>query len=128
MANSGHFDIEIDLAGLKEASDSERRVRAFMDEYVLGGKKLFVLGEGRLVNLAAAEGHPSEVMSTSFCGQTLACEYGVRNKGKMPVQVIQLPEEIDNRIAGLQLAAMGIDIDTMTAEQVEYSQSWQEGT
>ena len=128
MANSGHFDNEIDLAGLKGKAASERRVRPFMDEFVLSGKKLFVLGEGRLVNLAAAEGHPSEVMSTSFCGQTLACEYGAQNKGKMPVQVIQLPQEIDDKIAGLQLSTMGIEIDTMTADQKDYSRSWKEGT
>ena len=84
MANSGHFDIEIDLAALTKASTSTRRVRPFMDEYVLAGTKLFVLGEGRLVNLAAAEGHPSEVMSTSFCGQALAVRVRRRNRGKMP--------------------------------------------
>ena len=99
-----------------------------MDEYVLDGKKLFILGEGRLVNLAAAEGHPSEVMSTSFCGQALACEYGVKNKGKMENKVIQLPEEIDNEIAGLQLTAMGLRIDELTPEQVKYLSSWEEGT
>jgi adenosylhomocysteinase len=128
MANSGHFDIEVDLKSLREASDSERRVRPFMDEFILGGKKLFVLGEGRLINLAAAEGHPSEVMSTSFCGQALSCEYGVKNRGKMPNSVIQLPEEIDDSIAGLQLKVMGIGIDSLTAEQVAYMNSWEEGT
>jgi adenosylhomocysteinase len=128
MANSGHFDIEIDLAGLRKASDSARRVRPFMEEFVLEGKKLFVLGEGRLINLAAAEGHPSEVMSTSFCGQSLACEYGAKNRGKLPVQVIQLPEELDDRISGLQLQAMGLAIDSLTPEQVKYLSSWEEGT
>ncbi|MBN1697014.1 MAG: adenosylhomocysteinase [Spirochaetales bacterium] len=128
MLNSGHFDIEIDLASLREAGDSSRKVRPFMDEYVLGGKKLFVLGEGRLVNLAAAEGHPSEVMSTSFCGQALSCEYGAKNRGKMENKVIQLPAEIDDEIAGLQLKAMGITIDTLTAEQIAYLDSWEEGT
>lgn len=128
MANSGHFDIEIDLEALHKAASSERRVRPSMDEYILGGKKLFVLGEGRLVNLAAAEGHPSEVMSTSFCGQVLACEYGVKNKGRMPNKVIQLPEEIDNEISGLQLQTMGIEIDDLTPDQVKYLNSWEEGT
>jgi adenosylhomocysteinase len=128
MANSGHFDIEIDIASLKKAAKSERRVRSFMDEYILNGKKLFILGEGRLVNLAAAEGHPSEVMSTSICGQALACEYGAKNKGKMKNEVIQLPEEIDDAIAGLQLKAMGIKIDEMTPEQIKYMNSWEEGT
>ena len=99
-----------------------------MDEYTLRGKKLFVLGEGRLVNLAAAEGHPSEVMSTSFCGQALACEYGVKNKGKMPKAVIQLPEEMDDAIAALQLEAMGVRIDELTKDQVAYMASWKEGT
>ena len=128
MANSGHFDIEIDLDSLKEAAASERRVRPLMDEYVLDGKKLFVLGEGRLVNLAAAEGHPSEVMSTSFCGQALSCEYGVKNRGKLPNRVIQLPEKLDDTIAGLQLQVMGVSIDAMTPDQVEYMSTWQEGT
>jgi adenosylhomocysteinase len=128
LANSGHFDIEIDLKSLRDSASLQRRVRPFMDEFVLDGKKIFVLGEGRLVNLAAAEGHPSEVMSTSFCGQSMACEYGVNNRGKLPVRVLQLPEEIDDEIAGLQLTAMGIRIDRMTPEQVEYVNSWQEGT
>ncbi len=128
MANSGHFDVEIEVDKLKEASSSYKRVRPFMDEYILDGKRLFILGEGRLVNLAAAEGHPSEVMSTSFCGQALACEYGVKNRDKLPNKVIQLPEEIDDEIAGLQLKAMGIEIDELTPEQIEYLNSWEEGT
>ncbi len=128
MANSGHFDLEIQVSKLKEEASSERRVRPFMDEYVLDGKKLFVLGEGRLINLAAAEGHPSEVMATSFCGQALSCEYGAKNRGKMPNKVIQLPEEIDDTIARIQLEAIGIKIDTLTEEQVKYLNSWEEGT
>ncbi len=99
-----------------------------MDEYILGGNKLFVLGEGRLINLAAAEGHPSEVMSTSFCGQALACEYGAKNRDSMKNEVIQLPEEIDDEISGLQLKAMGLEIDKMTDEQIKYMSSWEEGT
>jgi len=128
LANSGHFDIEIDVAGMEKISSSKRRVRPFLDEYVVDGKKIFLCGEGRLVNLAAAEGHPSEVMSTSFCGQALAVEYCVKNKGKMPIKVIQLPEEIDDSIARLQLDAMDIEIDKMTEEQKKYMESWQEGT
>src|SRR3989344_3914272 len=128
IANSGHFDIEIDVKGLKEIASSERRVRPFLDEYVVNGKKIFLCGEGRLVNLAAAEGHPSEVMSTSFCGQALACEYLARNKGKLSIKVIQLPEGIDDDIAKLQLNAMEIEIDELTAEQKKYLASWQEGT
>lgn len=128
MANSGHFDLEIDIKSLSKAASSKRKVRPFMDEYMLGKKKLFILGEGRLVNLAAAEGHPSEVMSTSFCGQALACEYGVINRGKMPNNVIQLPEKIDDEIARLQLKAMGLKTDRLTPEQKKYLNSWEEGT
>ncbi len=128
MANAGHFDIEIDLKSLRETARSERRMRPFMDEYQLEGKRIFVLGEGRLVNLAAAEGHPSEVMSTSFCGQVLASEFGVQNRGKLPLKVIQLPEEIDDEIAALQLKAMDARIDQLTPEQIQYLSTWEEGT
>ncbi|MFW6334293.1 MAG: adenosylhomocysteinase [Desulfosalsimonas sp.] len=128
LANSGHFDNELQLDALREAASSCRQVRPSMEEYILNGKKLFVLGEGRLVNLAAAEGHPSEVMSTSFCGQALACEYGVKNKDRLEAGVLQLPEEIDDEIAGLQLKAMGIEIDQLSREQKDYLDSWEEGT
>jgi len=127
LANSGHFDAEININQLKTVAKS-RRVRPFLDEYSVDGKKIYVCGEGRLVNLAAAEGHPSEVMSTSFCGQALACEYAAKNKGKMPAKVIQLPEEIDDDISKLQLEAMSIEIDMLTQEQKKYLESWQEGT
>ncbi|MBI2650703.1 adenosylhomocysteinase [Candidatus Woesearchaeota archaeon] len=127
LANSGHFDAEINVNELKKIA-KPRRVRPFLDEYKVNGKKIYVCGEGRLVNLAAAEGHPSEVMSTSFCGQALAVEYAVKNKGKLPIKVIQLPEEIDNYIADLQLEAMGIEIDKLTKEQKKYIESWEEGT
>jgi adenosylhomocysteinase len=127
LANSGHFDAEININELKKIAKS-RRVRPFLDEFLFNGKKIFICGEGRLVNLAAAEGHPSEVMSTSFCGQALACEYAVKNNGKLQKTVIQLPEEIDDHIAKLQLEAMEIKIDTLTEEQKEYLESWQEGT
>ncbi|MFO7838669.1 MAG: adenosylhomocysteinase [Desulfosalsimonadaceae bacterium] len=128
LANSGHFDIELDLKSLNQAASAHKQVRPFMEEYTLDGKKLFVLGEGRLINLAAGEGHPSEVMSTSFCGQALSCEYGVKNRETLPVEVLQLPGEIDNRIAELQLTAMGININQLTDEQKEYLNSWEEGT
>src|SRR3989338_5477429 len=128
VANSGHFDCEIDVAGLASVSSSTEKIRPFMDQYILNGKKIFVLGEGRLINLAAAEGHPSAVMATSFCGQALACEYIVKNKGKLGVQVIQLPAEIDDMISRLQLADIGVSFDEMTAEQKKYMSSWQEGT
>ncbi len=128
LCNSGHFDNEIDIPALEKGAESKREVRTSMDEYIVCGKKIFVLGEGRLVNLAAAEGHPSEVMSTSFCGQALACEYGVQNRGKMENKVLQLPVELDDDISGLQLTAMGIEIDELTQEQKDYLDSWEEGT
>jgi len=127
LANSGHFDAEINLAALKKVAKS-RQVRPSLEEYTLNGKKLYVCGEGRLVNLAAAEGHPSEVMSTSFCGQALACEFVVKNKGKLQPEVIELPAHIDDAIAKLQLDAMDIRIDDLTAEQKKYMESWEEGT
>jgi adenosylhomocysteinase len=127
LANSGHFDAEINVGELKKHAKS-RQMRSFMEEYNLSGKKIFVLAEARLVNLGAAEGHPSEVMSTSFCGQALACEYLVKNKGKMKNEVITLPAEIDDYIAKLQLEALHIKIDTLTEEQKKYLTSWREGT
>jgi adenosylhomocysteinase len=127
VANSGHFDIEIDVAGMNKKW-AKRRIRPFLEEYDVSGRKIFLCAEGRLVNLGAAEGHPSEVMATSFAGQSLACEYLVKNKGKLKPSVITLPEEIDSRIAGLQLAAMGVKIDVLTDEQKKYLASWDEGT
>ncbi len=128
LANSGHFDVEIDVAGIKKAAKSTRRIRPFMDEYSVDGKRIYILGEGRLINLAAAEGHPSEVMATSFAGQALAVEYLVKNKGKLPAKVLALPEKIDNEIAELQLKAMGVKRDGLTGEQKKYLESWKEGT
>lgn len=129
LANSGHFDCELDLKALESKSRRKRRVRHYLDEYLMpSGKILYVAGEGRLVNLASAEGHPSEVMSLSFLGQALACEYLVKNRGKLPMTVITLPPEIDDFISGLQLTAMGITIDELTPEQVKYLASWKEGT
>ncbi len=129
LANSGHFDNEIDMQGLEEMSASKRRVRHYLDEYVQkDGRVIYVAGEGRLVNLASAEGHPSEVMSLSFCGQALACEYLVKNKGNLPCDVVTLPSEIDDEISALQLNAMDLEIDELTEEQVKYLASWEEGT
>ncbi len=129
LANSGHFDVEIDVAALNKEAKSVKRVRWQLDEYVLpGGKKVYLCAEGRLVNLAAAEGHPSEVMDLSFCGQALAIEFGVKNKGKLGPKVHVLPEEIDREIAELKLKAMGIKKDELTAEQKRYLASWEEGT
>ena len=129
LANSGHFDNEVDVAGLKKAAKNSRNIRPMFDEYDLGnGKVVFLAGEGRLVNLAAAEGHPSTVMAMSFCNQALAVEYGVNNRGKLTPGVHELPKEIDREVARLQLEAMGIRIDKLTAEQKKYLTSWQEGT
>ncbi len=127
IANSGHFDVEIDVAGMN-AKYPKRQVRDALEEYSVNGKKIYLCAEGRLVNLAAAEGHPSEVMATSFCGQILACEYICSNKGKMKPGVITLPPEADARIAQLQLEAMGIKIDSLTKEQESYLTSWEGGT
>jgi len=129
LANSGHFDVEIDYNGLKKVATKVREIRPFVEEFTLkNGRRILTLGQCRLVNLSMAEGHPSEVMATSFCGQALASEYAVKNKGKMPNSVIQLPEEIDNEIASLQLQAMGVSIDKLDKEQMEYLSSWSEGT
>ncbi len=129
LANSGHFDNEIDLKALEQKATRKRRVRHYLDEYLMkSGRVVYVAGEGRLVNLASAEGHPSEVMSLSFCGQALACLYLVEHKGKMKPEVITLPPEIDDYISKLQLTAMGLGIDALTEEQKKYLGSWQEGT
>ena len=129
LANSGHFDCELDLETLEKKARRKRRVRHYLDEYLLSsGRVLYVAGEGRLVNLASAEGHPSEVMSLSFCGQALACEYLVKNKDTLKPGVITLPSEIDNTISAYQLATMGVAIDELTAEQRKYLASWEEGT
>jgi len=129
LANSGHFDNEIDMEALEKAAKRKRRVRHYLDEYLMkDGRVIYVAGEGRLVNLASAEGHPSEVMSLSFCGQALACEYLAKHRGKLPNEVLTLPDTVDDLIARLQLEAMGLSIDTLTSEQVEYLKSWREGT
>ncbi len=129
VCNSGHFDIEIDLKSLKEMAGEVKTVRNFTEEYRLtNGKSVVVLGEGRLVNLAAAEGHPSAVMDMSFANQALACEYLVKNKGKLEPGIHSIPEELDREIARLKLQAMGIAIDSLTAEQIEYINSWTMGT
>ncbi|MCG2724567.1 MAG: adenosylhomocysteinase [Nanoarchaeota archaeon] len=127
LANSGHFDAEINLKELSKIAQ-KRNIRANMDEYSFDGKKIFILGEGRLVNLAAAEGHPSLVMSFSFCDQALACEYAVKNKGKLNIAVHKLPDEVDDNVAKIHLEAMGIHFDVLTEEQKKYLASWEEGT
>ena len=129
VCNSGHFDIEIDLKSLGAKATEIKEVRNFTQEYKLpNGKTVVVLGEGRLVNLAAAEGHPSAVMDMSFANQALACEYLVKNKGKLEPRIYNIPAELDKEIARLKLQAMGIAIDALTAEQIEYINSWTSGT
>jgi adenosylhomocysteinase len=129
MANSGHFNAEINIPVLESMSKSRRTVRSYVDEYALkDGRCLYLLGEGRLINLAAAEGHPASVMDMSFANQALCAEYMVKNKGKLEIKVHRVPEEIDKEVARLKLKAMGVGIDTLTAEQQKYLASWQEGT
>jgi adenosylhomocysteinase len=129
LANSGHFDAEINLVTLKNLAREVTRPREMVEQYHLNdGRTIVVLGEGRLVNLAAAEGHPSAVMDMSFANQALAAEYLLRNAGKLAKQVITLPEELDREIARLKLHAMGVNIDTLTPEQEKYLRSWEEGT
>ncbi len=129
VCNSGHFDIEIDLKSLGATATGVKEVRNFTQEYKMpDGKSIIVLGEGRLVNLAAAEGHPSAVMDMSFANQALACEYLVKNKGKLEPGMHSVPVEVDQEIATLKLKAMGIEIDALTAEQEEYINSWTVGT
>jgi adenosylhomocysteinase len=129
VANSGHFNVELDLPGLAGLSKSRRRIRPFVEEYTLkSGRRISVLGEGRLINLAAAEGHPSSVMDMSFANQALSIEYMVRLKKPLAKDVYPVPEAIDQQIAREKLAAMGIDIDQLTAEQKKYLASWELGT
>lgn len=129
VCNSGHFDIEIDLKALGAQTTEVKGVRNFTQEYRLNsGKSIIVLGEGRLINLAAAEGHPSAVMDMSFANQALACEFLVTNKGKLEPGIHSIPVEADKEIARLKLQAMGIAIDSLTPEQIEYINSWTSGT
>ena len=129
MANSGHFDAEINLKALTAMSEGRRRIRDHVEEFRLGdGRKLFLLGEGRLVNLAAAEGHPAAVMDMSFANQALGAEWIATNHSKLEKTVYELPDEVDKEIATLKLHAMDVRIDTLTEEQQRYLTSWQEGT
>jgi adenosylhomocysteinase len=130
VCNSGHFDLELNLTALAEMSEEKRSVRPFVEEYRLktNGNRVAVLGEGRLINLAAAEGHPASVMDMSFANQALSAEYLVKNKGSLENGLHVLPQEVDTEIANLKLAAMGIHIDTLTPEMVEYMTSWETGT
>jgi adenosylhomocysteinase len=129
VANSGHFNVEINIPALEEMAVEVRRPREFVQQYVFAdGRRINLLGEGRLVNLAAAEGHPASVMDMSFANQALMAEYMVQHAGDLKPQVYPVPEAIDKQIARLKLAGMGIEIDTLTPEQERYLRSWQEGT
>jgi adenosylhomocysteinase len=129
VCNSGHFNDEINIPAIDGQTKAKRKVRDFVDEYTLNnGRKLFILGEGRLINLAAAEGHPAAVMDMSFANQALAAEYMVKNATELKNQVYVVPEEIDREIARLKLEAMGVTIDALTAEQQKYLASWDQGT
>ncbi len=129
VCNSGHFNVEVDLPALENLSTARRRIRDFIEEFSLkNGKKIYVLGEGRLINLAAAEGHPSSVMDMSFANQALATEFLVKNRGKLEKRVFGVPREIDERIARLKIESMGIRIDSLTEAQEKYLSSWEMGT
>jgi adenosylhomocysteinase len=129
IANSGHFNVEINIPALEEMSTSKKLVRPYVDQYEMkDGRRIYLLGEGRLINLTAAEGHPASVMDMSFANQALSAEYMIKNAAKLQKQVYSVPEEIDREIARLKLDAMNVAIDTLSDAQVKYLNSWQEGT
>jgi adenosylhomocysteinase len=129
LANSGHFDVEINLPALKGMAKSRKPIRQSVEEYALkDGRRLYLLAEGRVVNLAAAEGHPATVMDMSFANQALCLEHLLKNKGKLKTKVYPVPEEIDKQVARLKLKSMGVSIDTLTPEQKKYLASWEQGT
>jgi adenosylhomocysteinase len=129
LCNSGHFNVEISIDDLKKMAKNRRMIRDFVEEFTLKNKRrIYLLGEGRLINLASAEGHPSAVMDMSFANQALCAEYMVKNYKKFQKKVYSVPEEIDRKIAFLKLKAMGIKIDILTSQQKEYLESWEMGT
>jgi adenosylhomocysteinase len=129
ICNSGHFNVEIDIGALEALSVSHRPSRDFVEEYTLkDGRRIYLLGEGRLINLVSAEGHPASVMDMSFANQALSVEYAVKNRERMEKRVYPVPEEIDSEIARLKLQAMGVMIDQLTEEQKKYLASWEMGT
>ncbi|HET7840005.1 MAG TPA: adenosylhomocysteinase [Terriglobia bacterium] len=129
VANSGHFNVEIDIPALEKMSLSKRQTRDFVDEYTMrDGRKIYLLGEGRLVNLAAAEGHPASVMDMSFANQALSVEHLVKNSKNLEAKVYPVPAEIDQNVAKLKLESLGVTIDKLTPEQEQYLASWSEGT
>jgi adenosylhomocysteinase len=129
ISNSGHFNVEIDIPSLEKLSSSKRTTRTFVDEYTMkDGRRINLLGEGRLINLAAAEGHPASVMDMSFADQALSCDYMVKNHASLEKKVYTVPVDLDKRVAKLKLESLGIKIDRLTSEQEEYQASWNEGT
>lgn len=129
VANSGHFNVEINIPALEEMATEKRLVRPFVEQYILDdGRRVHLLGEGRLINLASAEGHPASVMDMSFANQALSAEFMVKNAEKLQKKVYSVPEEIDREIARIKLESMGVKIDTLTPEQIAYLNSWEEGT
>jgi adenosylhomocysteinase len=129
LANSGHFNVEINIPALESLARAKRQLRPFIDEYILeDSRRLYLLGEGRLINLVAAEGHPASVMDMSFANQALCAEYLVKREGDFPPRVYSVPQEIDHQVAQLKLATMGITIDRLTSEQQEYLEGWERGT
>ena len=129
MCNTGHFNVEVNIPDLESLSKSKRTIRPFVEEYLLkNGKKIYLLGEGRLINLTAAEGHPAIVMDLSFANQSLGAEYIVKNGKKLDNKVHPVPIDIDDKIAELKLKSMEVNIDILTAKQKEYLSSWKIGT
>jgi len=129
LCNSGHFNVEIDLPALEKMASAKRATKPMVDEYVMrDGRKVYVLGEGRLINLASAEGHPASVMDMSFANQALSVEYLLKNAPTLEKKVYSVPENIDRQVAKMKLESMGIKIDRLTPEQEEYLASWSEGT
>ena len=129
LANTGHFNVEIEISALRQLAVDAREAREFVEEFRLGdGRRLYLLGDGRLINLAAAEGHPALVMDMSFANQALAAEFAISRAGELERKVYSVPEEIDREIARLKLETMGIGIDELSEEQARYLASWDEGT
>ena len=129
LCNTGHFNVEIDIPALRDLAGETRPAREFVEEFTLAdGRRLYLIADGRLVNLAAAEGHPALVMDMSFANQALGVEYAVQHAGELDRKVYPVPAEIDKEIARLKLATMGVEIDTLTDEQAKYLASWDEGT
>jgi adenosylhomocysteinase len=129
LANTGHFNVEIDIPAIRGLAEETREARQFVEEFTMSdGRRIYLLAEGRLVNISAAEGHPAIVMDMSFANQSLAAEYAVQNAGTLERKVYPVPQAIDEEIARLKLATMGIDIDQLTEEQAKYLASWDEGT